>query len=229
MSTGDERMWTFRLRKAVARALPSDKILPDRQPSYVASWVYVFGAATLAALTVLVISGTVLALEGPAWWHTSPVGHFMNSVHFWGVQLFFFAMVLHLWGKFLMGAWRGKRKTTWLIGALALFVSIGTALTGYVLQQNFDSQWISTQAKDSFNSVGVGGFFNVMNLGQMLTLHVLVLPAAVVLVTVIHLVQVRRHGVVPPYDAAPEHLEPAETDSGGAATSGGPAGSGETR
>jgi quinol-cytochrome oxidoreductase complex cytochrome b subunit len=206
VSPSDDRMWTARVRKAAERALPPDRLLPDRQPAFVSSWVYVFGSATLAALVTLVLSGTWLALEGPDWWHTSRVGHFLNSVHFWGVQLFFFAMVLHLWGKFLMGAWRGRRRTTWLVGALAFLVSVGTGLTGYVLQQNFASQWISTQAKDGFNAVGIGAFFNVLNLGQMLTLHVLIMPAAVVAITVVHLLLVRHRGVVPPYDAAEEHL-----------------------
>ncbi len=200
------RPWTARVREAAEQALPPEKLLPDRQPSYVASWVYVFGVTTLAALVVLVTSGSVLAIFGPDWWRTSSVGHFFNSIHFWGVQVFFFAMVVHLWGKFLMGAWRGRRRATWVIGALTLLVSIGTGLTGYVLQQDFASQWISTQAKDGLNAVGVGAWFNVLNLGQMLTLHVLLLPAAVVLLTAVHLLQVRRRGVVPPYDAAPEHL-----------------------
>jgi len=206
MSATDERMWTARLRGAAVKTLPPEKLLPDRQPAYVSSWIYVFGVATLASLVVLVVSGTVLALEGPDWWHTSSVGLFFNSVHFWGVQLFFLAMVVHLWGKFLMGAWRGGRRVTWVIGALAFLVSIGTALTGYVLQQNFASQWISTQAKDGFNAVGIGAFFNVLNLGQMLTIHVLLMPAAVILITAVHILQVRRRGVCPPYDAAEEHL-----------------------
>ncbi|HEX9122868.1 MAG TPA: cytochrome b N-terminal domain-containing protein [Actinomycetota bacterium] len=206
------RSWTARVREAAEGALPPEKLLPDRQPAYVASWVYVFGVTTLAALIVLVASGTVLSLEGPDWWHTSAVGHFFNSVHFWGVQMFFFAMVVHLWGKFLMGAWRGRRRATWVVGALTLLVAIGTGLTGYVLQQNFASQWISTQAKDGFNAVGIGAFFNVLNLGQMLTLHVLLMPAAVVLLTILHLLQVRHRGVVPPFDAADEHLGPEEAE-----------------
>jgi hypothetical protein len=35
-------------------------------------------------------------------------------------------------------------------------VCIGTAFTGYLSQQNFDSQWIATQGKDGLNSVGIG-------------------------------------------------------------------------
>src|SRR5579862_3046998 len=47
---GDERMWTARVRRRALRLLPPGKLLPDRQPAYVASWVYIFGVATLAAL-----------------------------------------------------------------------------------------------------------------------------------------------------------------------------------
>jgi hypothetical protein len=50
--SGDERMWTARARRLALRLLPPGKLLPDRQPAYVASWVYVFGVATLAALAL---------------------------------------------------------------------------------------------------------------------------------------------------------------------------------
>ena len=57
-------------------------------------------------------------------------------------------MVMHLWGKFFMAAWRGRRALTWMTGVVAFVASIGTAFTGYLSQTNFDAQWISTQAKD---------------------------------------------------------------------------------
>ena len=41
--------------------------------------------------------------------------------------------------------------------------------TGYLAQQNFDSQWIASEGKDGFNAVGIGAFFNVMDFGQMCT------------------------------------------------------------
>ena len=52
-------------------------------------------------------------------------------------------MVIHLWGKFWMAAWRGKRALTWMTGVVAFVASIGTAFTGYLSQSNFDAQWIS--------------------------------------------------------------------------------------
>jgi Cytochrome b(N-terminal)/b6/petB len=181
------------------RALPPEKLLPDSQPTYVASWIYVFGVASIASLVVIVSSGVILGLKGPAWWHATGIGHFINSIHLWAVELFFFVMVVHLWGKYWMAAWRGGRTRVWITGAVTFLVAIPTALTGYVSQQNFDAQWISTQAKDGLNSLGVGAFFNVTNFGQMYSYHVLLLPAALAGLVVAHVLLVRRHGVVPPF------------------------------
>jgi ubiquinol-cytochrome c reductase cytochrome b subunit len=64
-------MWTYRLRRRALSMLPPGKLLPDRQPAYVASWVYVFGVASLAALGVVIVSGFAIALGGVDWWHTN--------------------------------------------------------------------------------------------------------------------------------------------------------------
>ena len=195
-----EKSWTVKVREAGVAALPPEKLLPDGQPTYVASWIYMFGVASIAALIVIVTSGSILALKGPAWWHYTGIGHFFNSIHLWSVELFFFAMVVHLWGKFWMAAWRGGRARVWITGAVTFLVAIPCALTGYVSQQNFDAQWISTQAKDGLNSVGVGAFFNVTNFGQMYSYHVLLLPVAVIALVGAHVLLVRKHGVVPPFE-----------------------------
>jgi ubiquinol-cytochrome c reductase cytochrome b subunit len=198
--TGDPT-WTGRVREHAVAALPPEKLLPDTQPVYVSSWVYVFGVLTLAAFVVVLGSGAVLALAGPAWWHTSGAGHLVNSMHLWSTELFFFFMVVHLWGKFFMAAWRGRRALTWATGAIAFLVSIATAFTGYLTQQNFDSQWIGGEAKDGLNAAGIGAFFNVLDTGQMLLWHVVLLPFAVALLVGAHVLLVRRRGVCPPLPA----------------------------
>ena len=191
--------WTSAVRERTVAAYPPEQLLPDQQPVYVASWIYVFGVLTLSSLLVVVLSGTLLAVKGPMWWHGSDVGHYVNSLHLWSVELFMAFMVVHLWGKFFMAAWRGRRAMTWITGAFCFLASIGTALSGYVIQQNLDSQWISTQAKDGLNSVGVGAYFNVMDFGQMLMWHIVLLPIAVGVLVAVHVLLVRRRGVVPPF------------------------------
>jgi quinol-cytochrome oxidoreductase complex cytochrome b subunit len=207
---GDPTLWTRKLRGLWLRRLPPEKLLPDSQPAYVASWIYVFGVLTLAGLVVAVLSGLVLALEGPVWWHTSAVGHFFNSLHLWSVECFMGFMAIHLWGKFWMASWRGRRALTWMTGVVAFLVSVFEGYTGYLSQTNFDSQWIAYESKDAMNSAGIGAFFNAMNFGQALMLHIVFVPLVLVVIVAIHIVMVRLRGVVHPIDASPEHLGTAD-------------------
>jgi quinol-cytochrome oxidoreductase complex cytochrome b subunit len=192
--------WTRAAQRWLARTLPPEQLLPDQLPAYVRSYVYLFGVCTLSSFLLLVLSGVVLVFFGPDWWHVSGVGHFFNSVHFWAVQSFFFFMVLHLWAQFFMAAWRGGRGANWVTGVLLFVLSIVAAFTGFLSQQNFDSQWIALQGKDAFNALGVGSFFNLLNFGQMYGLHVFLLPALLALLIAVHLLLVRAKGVVPPLE-----------------------------
>ncbi len=194
------KSWSVRLRSATLEKFEPEDLLPDKQPAYVSSWIYVFGVATIAAFVMLIASGLVLTLEGPSWWHISRVGHYFNSVHLWSVELFFVFMVVHLWGKFWMAAWRGRRLATWVTGAVAFLASVVTAFTGYLIQTNFDSQWIGASGKDAFNSSGIGAFFNTLNTGQAILMHVALLPLALGIIVGWHVILVRRNGVVPPID-----------------------------
>ncbi|MEA2158479.1 MAG: hypothetical protein QOD66_859 [Solirubrobacteraceae bacterium] len=209
MSAPAKRSWTGAARKRALAALPPEKLLPDSQPAYMASWIYVFGVLTLVSLVLIIGSGVILSLKGPGWWHFTSVGHFFNSIHLWSVELFFFFMVVHLWGKYWMAAWRGGRARVWMTGAVAFIVAVPCALTGYVSQQNFDAQWIATQAKDGLNAAGVGSFFNVTNFGQMYSYHVLLLPLAVVALVAAHVLLVRKHGIVPPFELPARGQAPA--------------------
>jgi ubiquinol-cytochrome c reductase cytochrome b subunit len=209
MSATTKRSWTAAARERAVGALPPEKLLPDSQPSYMSSWIYIFGVLTLTSLMVIIASGVILSLKGPGWWHFTGLGLFFNSIHMWSVELFFFFMVIHLWGKYWMAAWRGRRARVWMTGAVAFVVAVPCALTGYVSQQNFDAQWISTQAKDGMNAAGVGSFFNVTNFGQMYSYHVLLLPLAVVALVAAHVLLVRKHGIVPPFALSEDRAAPA--------------------
>ncbi len=198
----DRNMWTNKVRRFATRTLPPGKMLPDRQPAYVASWIYVFGVASLVAFVVACVSGFAIALGGPDWWRYNSVGHFFNSLHLWSVELFMALLVIHLWGKFWMAAWRGKRAWTWITGVVAFMASVVECFTGYLSQQNFDSQWISTSAKDAFNAAGIGAIWNAMNFGQMLMWHIVLVPIALTAIIGAHVLLVRVRGVSHPLPAA---------------------------
>ena len=196
-------MWTAKARTTAARVLPPKKLLPDRQPAYVSSWIYVFGVASLAALGIAIASGFALAIGGSDWWHTNVVGHFFNSLHLWSVELFMAFLVIHLWGKFWMAAWRGHRAMTWITGVVAFMAAVVTAFTGYLSQQNFDSQWIASNGKDAFNAVGIGAFWNAMNFGQMFMWHIVLMPVVLVVIIGAHILLVRVRGVAHPLPVKP--------------------------
>jgi len=101
-------------------------------------------------------------------------------------------------------------------GVVSFVVSIAAAFTGYLTQQNFDSQWISTQAKDGINATGAGAFWNVLNFGQMLMWHIVLLPIGVAIIAAMHVLLVRRRGIVPPFaDSRRHRAEPSSTAGAG--------------
>jgi ubiquinol-cytochrome c reductase cytochrome b subunit len=63
--------------------------------------------------------------------------------------------------------------------------------------------------------VGIGAYFNVTDFGQMLMWHIVLLPAAVGLLVVLHILMVRRRGVVPPIALHERAPEPAAPDAEG--------------
>jgi quinol-cytochrome oxidoreductase complex cytochrome b subunit len=213
-------------QRFMRRNLTLEDALPTQMPVYVNAVWYLFGATALMALALLIVTGIVMCIFGPTWYHFSRVGHYVNSMHFWSTQVFFVGLVLHLAVKFMMAAWRDRRWSTWVWGLLSMSVAIFAGLTGFLLQTSWDSQWIAVQAKDAMNAIGIGGFFNTLNTGQMLTIHVAVMPTLAVIFIGIHLFLVRRDSPVKPLPskarktvlatAAPTTAVPTTADKRGA-------------
>jgi ubiquinol-cytochrome c reductase cytochrome b subunit len=195
-----------RARRWFLRIWPPQRLAPDAEPVYVRSWLYVFGVLTLAALIMVIVTGLILAIFGPDWWLNTGLGAFVDATHYWGVELFFLFMSVHFLATFLMGAFRGGRKVTWMLGTLSFGACVVTAFTGYAALQDFEAQWITTQGKDAINSIGFGPLFNLLNTGQMTTMHVVFFPLIVAVLVAIHMLWIRKHGVCPPYDVAEQHF-----------------------
>jgi hypothetical protein len=88
-----------------------------------------------------------------------------------------------------------------MTGVVAFVASVVECFTGYLSQQNFDSQWIATNGKDAFNATGIGAFFNLMNFGQMLLWHVVLIPLVLIALVGAHVLLVRVRGVSHPLPA----------------------------
>lgn len=200
MSTIDDTgNWMAWLRRYVQKYWPYERLLPSDEPAYVSKLFYMFGSLALMAFISLIVTGVILVFKGPLWWHTSTAGLFFNSLHFWSVQVFFFFISVHFGSSFFTAAWRGGRGFTWIFGVMTFLVAILTGLTGYIIQTNFDGQYIGQQAKDATNAIGLGYVLNLMSLDNVIGWHIVILPLGVAGCLVLHLLWVRRHGVVPPF------------------------------
>lgn len=93
---GIEEEGDAEITEQISDQLTLEDALPTQMPVYVNSVAYLFGVSALSALVMLILTGVVLAVFGPGWYHVSRVGHFVNSLHFWSVQVFFGAVLLHL-------------------------------------------------------------------------------------------------------------------------------------
>jgi quinol-cytochrome oxidoreductase complex cytochrome b subunit len=205
-----QRTLDGRTRRWFMRNWPPQELLPDAEPAFVKSWLYTMGVATLVAMILCIGTGIILAIFGPEWWTTTSTGLFVDGLHYWSVQAFFLFMAAHFISVFLMGAFRGRRWATWMLGVVAFLTAVVTAFTGYASLQDWEAQWVVTQGKDAVNSLGLGGFVNLLNAGQLLTIHVILFPAILLFIVLIHILWVRKHGIAPPYDAVDSHLEMVE-------------------
>ena len=186
-----------RIQNFFRRNLTLEDALPTRTPAYVNSFGYFFGTMTLSALAMLFFTGLWLSVFGPSWPHMSDLGAFVNAMHYWSVEMFYFAVVLHILFKFFTAAWRDGRWRTWVTGWLIFAASVFSGISGTLLQQNWDSQWNAQQGKDAFIALGLG-WLNWMDYANVLTLHVAVFAAIVLCFALVHLFLIRREGPVHP-------------------------------
>ncbi len=193
--------WTLTAKKRLGTILSAETWLPTEMPEYAQGFMYMLGSLTASSFVVLILSGIVLAMNGPETWATNGLMRFTAATHFWAVQAFFFFMMLHLWRVFFTGAWRGGRGKTWLLGAIAFLVAIPTAFTGFLINGDLYSQWNAVQGKDGINAMGLG-WVNLTNASQMFGMHVVVMPLVLGAVIALHITLVRLKSVVPPYPTA---------------------------
>jgi quinol-cytochrome oxidoreductase complex cytochrome b subunit len=191
-----------------------------------AGWPQVFGSIALFLFLLQAFTGVLLALNyagtpGDAYNSLTflirevPLGRLLHGLHHWGASMMVIIVVLHMTQVFLYGAYKKPREVTWIAGVCLLLLTLGFGLTGYLLPWDNRAYWgtvvttkIAGQAPFLGNFVermlgsedGVG----VLTFARFYALHVLVLPAVMVFLIVVHVFLVRRHGVAPaPSDARP--------------------------
>ncbi|CAA7601610.1 Cytochrome b/b6, N-terminal [Acididesulfobacillus acetoxydans] len=146
----------------------------------------------------------------------SVAGHFVRSLHSWGANFMVVLVGLHLLRVFFAAAYKRPRELTWVMGGILLIATLGLAFTGYLLPWDQKGYWATTVGTAMAGYVPIVGDFLVRLLrdgtqvtGATLTrfysVHMLVLPALLLLAFLPHFFFVLRQGM-----ASTDELREAE-------------------
>ena len=125
-------------------------------------------------------------------------------------------VALHMAQVIVFGAYKKPREATWMVGVVLLLITFGFGLTGYLLPWDNRAYWgtvVTTQI--AAKSPGIGDYLTrllasadgigVVTFARFYAMHVMLLPAAILGMMILHITLVRRHGVTPlPSDTAPK-------------------------
>ena len=194
--------------------------LLDRHIPRGVGWAYTLGSASLTAFLVQAVTGILLAMHySPSPDHaydsvkfvteSVPLGGFLRGLHKWGATAMVVLVILHALRVFVMGAYKKPREATWLVGVGLLLVTVGFGFTGYLLPWDQKAYWataVGANIADQTPVVGPylakilrgGDGLGATTLSRFYAIHVLVLPALLLLAVGAHLFLVVWHGISPP-------------------------------
>lgn len=200
---------------------PVERTLLDEPIPGGASWIYVFGSATLFLFLLQAITGMFLAVYyAPTPDHAYDsiqfietqvtFGAFVRGLHHWGASAMVTAIGLHMLQAFLYGAYKPPREVMWMVGVLLFLITLSFAFTGYLLPWDQNAYW-ATQI--GINMVGTvplvgdvaarvlrgGETLGALTLSRFFAVHVLFLPAVLALGVLLHLFILRRVGPAGPW------------------------------
>ena len=146
-----------------------------------------------------------------------PSGRFIRNVHRWATYVMLVSVFAHMARIFYTASYKHGRSFNWLIGLILLVLTLMLGFTGYLLPWDQLAYWATTIGSNiagSFRELtdiigithvfDIGGFMKIIVLGseeigqEALTrfywLHVMVLPAALVILLSIHIWRIRKDG-----------------------------------
>src|SRR6202451_3319522 len=182
-------------------------------------WHQVLGSVAVFFFLVQALTGALLAFNyaptpGDAYNSLHYIltevtaGRLMRGLHHWGASMLIVIVVLHMVQVFLWGAHKKPREGTWIVGVVLLLITLAYGLTGYLLPWDNRAYWgtlVTTKIGATVPVVGPyvsrllasTGDIGVVTFARFYGLHVLMLPPATMLLIVLHIYLVRRHGVAP--------------------------------
>ena len=119
---------------------------------------------------------------------------------------------------FLYGAYKPPRELMWMVGVVLLVLTMGFAFTGYLLPWDQNAYWATQVGINMVGSVPFVGTFLVkvmrggdtlgaLTLSRFFAVHILFLPAAIMVLIALHLFILRRVGPAGPWSGGFERRD----------------------
>jgi menaquinol-cytochrome c reductase cytochrome b subunit len=184
------------------------------------NWFYTLGSATLFAFLSQAVTGVFLAMyyipsATEAYESTRRItndiflGELVRGMHKWGATVMVVLIFLHMARVFFFGAYKYPRELNWVIGFVLLILTLVMALTGYLLPFDQRSYWATIVAVNiTANGPLVGPYlgdfmrggaeFNATTLPRFYSIHMLLVPGAIIALIGAHLWLVTKLGTSAP-------------------------------
>ncbi len=175
------------------------KFLIMEVPSYGNSIFYSLGFLALTCLAILATTGLTMIWFGSAWWLAAPAGMFFRSVHLWAAQAFVLIVILHVLVVFSTSGFKPPRRFTWVVGSILFALALFEAEFGYDLRGDFSSQYRALQGADFFNGAYLGKVLSTLDQAQAFGIHVIIIPAVMLGLVILHYGLVKLRGIAKPY------------------------------
>lgn len=181
------------------------------------NWLYTLGSATLFVALNQLITGILLtiyyvptpdhAYDSVVYITTQvPAGWLIRGLHHWGASAMVVLAVLHMIRVILYGAYKYPREVTWFSGVALLLVTLGFGFTGYLLPWDQKAFWATTVGTEIAGVAPIigqtalrilrgGPELSAVTLARFFGVHVWILPASLILILLLHLYLVIRHGI----------------------------------
>jgi quinol-cytochrome oxidoreductase complex cytochrome b subunit len=202
-------------------------------------WWHTLGSATLTAFLVQLGTGVILAMyykpdPNEAYnsikhiQHDVWLGWLVRGMHRWGASVFIILLFFHMARVFLFGAYKYPRELNWIVGVLLVPVALLEGFSGYLLPFDQTAYWATVVGININGTAPVLGPFLAQflqsgstigqdTLSRFYSLHMLLLPGAIMGLIGLHLYLVVRLGVSsPPWskDAAGRDREEVAREPG---------------
>lgn len=216
------------MKAAVRDFLRERGLTADGAPAMMAgkaSFAYVFGSVLLFLLVVEAVSGAALAAfyspsSTDAWGSVAylqdqaSLGWLMRGIHYHGASAIVIVCGVHLVQTALYGAYKKPRELVWWLGILLMVLMLAWAVTGFVLRWDQAGFWANKVEVgiaaatpvlgEAIKKLALGGNdYGNLTLTRFYTLHVMLLPALIGAVVVIHVWLARKLGPTPLGDREP--------------------------